>query len=461
VGADVFAVQALISAVAFPGAASVVTLGGMFYFMIRLDPVLSLITAVVIPLLLISWLAFYRPLNRAAEEQWEQQGAMMSFIQQSLSGIKVIKGYAREPHVQSRLEHHGRMLGGAYRRSLKVGTAYNQLAAIITGVLAVLLVGIGSTRVLSGHLTLGDLLVFIGYVSAINGPLTGVAAAVGTAVAVTTKGQRVLDILDSTEEVEEKKNTLTPERMRGKVEFDSVSFAYPPTGDAQRLVFSDVSFKAEPGSVTAIIGITGAGKSSLVGLLSRFYDPTSGCVRFDGHDLRDLPLKWVRENVSVVLQDPVLFPATIKENIAFGRQDATDDEIIAAARIARAHDFISRLPAGYDTHVAEGGVSLSGGERQRIALARALIKNAPVMILDEPTSSLDAHTEGEIFAALASLLEGKTVFIISHRLTTIRKADQILALENGRIVERGTHDSLIRVGGVYARLYRNQNIAAL
>ncbi len=461
VGADVFAVQAVISSVAVPGFASLVTLAGMFYFMVRLDPLLALITAAIVPLLLMTWLAFYKPLNEAAREQWEQQGAMMSFIQQSLTGIKVIQGYAREPHVQTRLEDHGRLLGGAYRRSLKVGTTYNQIAAIITGVLAVALIGIGATRVLAGALTLGDLLVFIGYVAAINGPLTGVAAAVGTAVALAPKGERVLAILDSDDEVAEISHPVVPSSTRGEVQFEGVSFAYPGGAEQNRLVFRDVSFRAGPGTVTAIIGITGAGKSSLVGLLSRFYDPMAGTVRIDGYDLRELPLRWVRENVSVVLQDPILFPATIGENIAFGKPGASHEEIVAAARIARAHDFIERLPAAYDTLIAERGVSLSGGERQRIALARAVIKDAPILILDEPTSSLDAHTESQIFEGLTQYMLGKTTFIVSHRLTTIRRADQILALENGRIVESGTHDSLLRGRGVYARLYRSQNIAAL
>jgi ABC-type multidrug transport system fused ATPase/permease subunit len=460
-GADVFAAQAVISSVVVPGSAAALTLAGMFYLMFQLDPVLAAITAGALPLLLGAWLVFYRPMNDAARNQWHQQGAILSFIQQSLSGIKVIQGYAREPHVQHRLEDHGRLLGVAHRRSLKVGTTYNQVAAIITGVLGAALVGIGATRVLGGSLTLGDLLVFIGYVAAVNGPLTGVAAAVGTAVAITPKGKRVLDILDSREEVPEEPHPTVPASVQGTIEFEHVSFAYPAESQAERLVFRDVSFRAEAGTVTAIIGITGAGKSSLVGLLSRFYDPMAGTVRLDGCDLRDLPLTWIRENVSVVLQDSILFPATIAENIAFGKPGASRNEIVAAARIARAHDFIERLPAGYETQVVENGTSLSGGERQRIALARAVIKDAPIIILDEPTSSLDAHTEAEIFEGLSEYMRGKTVFIVSHRLTTIRRADQILALENGRIVESGTHESLLRGRGVYARLYRNQNIASL
>jgi ABC-type multidrug transport system fused ATPase/permease subunit len=311
---------------------------------------------------------------------------------------------------------------------------------------------------MSGHLSLGDLLVFVGYVAAINGPLTSLVSAVGTAVTMGPRGRRVLEIIDSDEQLPEKAHPLVPARFSGEIALDDVTLSYD--GADGKKIFEHVSCTARPGEVTAIIGITGAGKSSLIGLLSRFYDPTAGAVRFDGHDLRDLSLKWVRENVSVVLQDPILFPATIAENIAFGAQDVTDEQVMNAARVARAHDFIQRLPLGYDTRLGENAASLSGGERQRIALARALLKDAPVVIMDEPTSSLDAHTEAEIFDALREYLKGRTTFIISHRLSTIRRADQIISLENGRIVERGTHETLVKGSGVYARLYRNQNIAA-
>jgi ATP-binding cassette subfamily B protein/subfamily B ATP-binding cassette protein MsbA len=216
-----------------------------------------------------------------------------------------------------------------------------------------------------------------------------------------------------------------------------------------------------PGQIIAIVGATGAGKSSLVSLLSRFYDPCQGRVLVDGYDVRHLSLKSLRENVSLVLQEPFLFPMSIADNIGFGQPEATRAEIITAALAAQAHDFIERLPHGYDTTIGEKGASLSGGERQRIAIARAVLKDAPILILDEPTSALDAHTEAQIFAALSKLMRGRNTFIISHRLTTIRRAEQVLVLEDGRIVERGTHESLLSRGNVYARLYKNQHLAAL
>jgi ABC-type multidrug transport system fused ATPase/permease subunit len=466
VGSDVFVVQAAVCSVAVPAAASALSLLGMIFLMLRLDPVLSLVTLSIIPLLGVSLLFFQKPMRTASETQWRRQGDIMAFLEQSLSGIRLIQGYAREPYIEQRMSKQGRLLTEAYARSLKVGAGYGQVTAIVTGLLAVVLIGVGSTRVLANRLTLGDLLVFLGYLASITTPITAIAGAINTATALNSRGRRVLDILDSADEIPEPAKPVKLERVRGDIEFDRVSFGYPDTAEngsapPARLVFTDISFRASAGQVTAIIGITGAGKSSMVSLLSRFYDPTSGVVRLDGRDLRDYSVRSLRERVAIVSQDPVLFPMTIEENIAFGRPGASREEIIAAAKIARAHEFIEALPEGYDSEIAERGASLSGGERQRISLARALLKDAPILILDEPTSSLDAHTESEIFADLAAHIEGKTTFIISHRLSTIRRADQILSLEDGHIVERGTHEMLLAGSGVYSRLYENQNIAAL
>jgi ATP-binding cassette subfamily B protein/subfamily B ATP-binding cassette protein MsbA len=284
------------------------------------------------------------------------------------------------------------------------------------------------------------------------------ASSIAQGLAVATRSYRVFEIIDCPEEVPESPQAQVLGRARGNVVFQGVSFAYPnpETDGSPDPVLCDIDFQAEPGTVTAIVGATGAGKSTLVALLSRFYDPCQGRILLDGHDLRDLSLRSLRENVGLVLQEPFLFPMSVAENIAFGRPDATRDEIIAAATAAHAHEFIERLPEGYDTTLAEKGSTLSGGERQRIAIARAVLKDAPILILDEPTSAVDARTEAKIFEAISRLMRERTTFIITHRLSTIRRADQILTMQDGRIVERGTHDDLLDQDNAYASLYRHQ-----
>jgi ATP-binding cassette subfamily B protein/subfamily B ATP-binding cassette protein MsbA len=260
-------------------------------------------------------------------------------------------------------------------------------------------------------------------------------------------------VLDASPEVSDRPGALVPERIAGHVRYEHVSFSY----DERRRVLDDVSFEAHPGEVVAIVGATGAGKSTLVSLLPRFFDPDEGRVLLDGHDLRDLALASVRSSVSLVLQESFLFPFSLAENIAYGRPGATRTEIEHAARAANAHDFISRLPDGYDTTVGERGATLSGGERQRIAIARALLKDAPILILDEPTSALDAETEHLLLEALDRLMAGRTTLIIAHRLSTIRNADHIIVLEHGRIAETGTHHHLLHHNGTYARMHGYQH----
>ena len=460
VSGDVLVVFFAVTQVALPVVVASLTLIGMFLVMLRLDAGLSLVALCVIPLLAGSLLLFARPLRASSGRNWKSQGALMALVEQSLSGIKVIQGFARESYMLRKVEAEGVKLVEAGRRAALVTASNNQVATVITGAAAALMLYLGATRVMDGRLSIGDLLIFIGYLTALYGPVSALGTAVGYGVAVVTRSQRVFNILDSDEEVPERSDAVTLRRTRGEVIFDDVSFGYGD--DAEKgLILRNVSFKAYPGQITAIVGATGAGKTSLVSLLSRFYDPQGGRILLDGHDLRDLSLKSLRENISLVLQDPFLFPLSVADNIAFGRPGATRHEIVAAAHAAHAHEFIEQLPDGYDTVLAERGGQLSGGERQRIAIARAVLKDAPVLVLDEPTSALDAHTEGKIFEAISRLMKDRTTFIISHRLSTIRRADQILALADGCVVERGTHESLLAAGRTYAHLYERQHIAAL
>jgi ABC-type multidrug transport system fused ATPase/permease subunit len=462
-GADVFVVHFAVSQVLLPGVISLLSLAGMFAIMFSLDTVLSLVALAVVPLLAVALVLFTRPMNRTTARQYEVQGAMMALVEQTLSAMRLIQGFARESYMFTKLREKARELGGAYNDSTRVSGGYNSVTNLITGVAAAAILGVGGSRVLSGRLLAGDLLVFLGYLAALYGPVNQLSLSVGSALVVVARGRRVFDILDAEEDVCDLPGAIELGAARGEVAFEGVEFGYKKTDDGSRgrPVVTDVSFRAHPGQVTAIVGATGAGKTSLLALLSRFYDPWKGRVLVDGHDVRGLTLRSLRENVALVLQESFLFPISVADNIAFGRPGATREEIVAAARAAHAHEFIERLPRGYDSVLSEKGVSLSGGERQRVAIARAVLKDAPILILDEPTSALDARTEAQIFEAITRLMHNKTTFIISHRLSTIRRADQILAIEDGRIVECGTHEDLLARGSVYAGLYRHQYVAAL
>jgi ABC-type multidrug transport system fused ATPase/permease subunit len=463
IGADVFVVQAAVLQVALPATISLLSLAAMFAIMASLDLTLALVALAVVPLLGLSLALLTKPMNDATNNQYRCTGALMAFVEQSLAGIKIIQGFAREPLVQAKLENKAAELSDAYRRSTRVSSLYNAITAIITGTAAALLLGLGGARVLSQQLSVGDLFVFLAYLTAMYGPVNQLALAVGAAIAVVARARRIFEVMDCQEIVHERADARPLGRARGEVVFENVSFSYEANDklSCPRTILRAVSFRAHPGQITAIVGATGAGKTSLVSLLSRFYDPQEGSVLVDGHDIRTLSLKSLRENVALVLQEPYLFPMSVADNIGFGRPSATREEIRAAAQLAHAHEFIERLPQGYDTVISEKGASLSGGERQRLAIARAVLSSAPILILDEPTSALDARTEAQIFDALSNLMRSRTTFIISHRLSTIRRADQILALEDGYIVERGTHEHLLARGKVYARLYQHQHVAAL
>ena len=465
---DVFVVYFAVAQVVLPVVISLLCLGGMFVIMMRLDCMLALVAFMAVPLLAVTLIVFVKPMDRSTTVQLQKLSALSAFAQQSLSAIRLIQGFGRESYVRQKFHDRASEFENAYVTANVVSTSYKEMTTLITTVTAAVLLWLGAGRVLDGRLSVGDLLVFLGYLAAMYGPVNSLTAAVGYAVAVISRGRRVFEIIDSPEIVQECARPVTPaHRAKGEVTFENVTFGYrlkaSDIGDeaqAENPVLRDVSFHVSPGQIIALVGATGAGKTSLVSLILRFFDCQKGRILIDGFDVRELSLSWLRENISLVLQESFLFPMTVAENIAFGLPGATREEIMAAARIAQAHDFIERLPQGYDTIPGERGDGLSGGERQRIAIARALLKDAPILILDEPTSALDAHTERKIFDALSQLMAGRTTFIISHRLSTIQRADLILALEDGHIVERGTHESLLAEDKVYAHLYRHQHIAA-
>jgi len=459
---DVFVVHSLISQVVLPGAASLLSLVGMFLIMARLDLTLALIALSVVPMLVLTLAVFVKRMDRYNTLQSSTQGNLMALVQQSLTAIRAIQGFVREDFIGRKIESRAQQLGEAYRESIRISAIYKELTTAITGTATVGLLWLGAQRALSGRLSVGELWIFLGYLTALYGPVNNLAIAVGAGSQVVSRGRRILEVMDAREEIPERPGALVIRRSLGEITFAHVTFGYasPDTG-RDRPILDDVSFTARHGQITAIVGATGAGKTSLISLLPRFFDPWEGQILLDGVDLKDLSLRSLRENIALVLQDPFLFTMSIAENIAFGRSEATYGEIVQAAKAAQAHEFIMCQPQGYDTLIGEGGVSLSGGEKQRISIARALLKNAPILVLDEPTSSLDARTEAQIFEAISTAICGRTTFIISHRLSTIRRADQILAIEEGRIAEHGTHESLLKLNRVYARLYRHQHIAAV
>jgi ATP-binding cassette subfamily B protein/subfamily B ATP-binding cassette protein MsbA len=422
-----------------------------------LDPVMAMLALAVAPLLALSSRFFGRRLKRRSKMGREAQSRLLSFTHQTLRAIPLVKSFGTESRNSQSFERLADDVVSLTQRGNLLGSAYGLVNGLITTTGVAVLLYVGSTRVLSGAITLGTLLVFLSYVRKIEAA-SGAAFKIFTKLkAVEASVERLVEVMECDEEVRDApvaKPLLPPHR--GHIRLENVSFGYEPDNP----VIVDVSLEARPGQVVALVGPTGAGKSTLVSLIPRFFDAWQGRITFDGIDVRELQLSSLRSKISVVFQEPFLLPLTIADNIGYGRPGASRDEIIAAAVAAQADDFISRLPQRYDTVLGEGGVNLSGGERQRLTIARALLKDAPVLILDEPTSALDARTEASLVSALEQLIAGRTTFVIAHRLSTVRHAGRIVVLEHGRVVECGSHTELIGGGGLYSRLYASQFAAS-
>jgi ATP-binding cassette subfamily B protein/subfamily B ATP-binding cassette protein MsbA len=453
VAEDSWSVHTVIEELIFTPLHSIVTIASVAVVMLSFNAGLTAVSFAVAPFMALTPLLLGRRIRSLAEEQRQIQGRIHSHVQQTLAGIPVVQAFGQEPRTHRLFEQlANRAIRLQARRTLLggLGGLGSGLATTLgTGV--VLLVG--AHAVLHQHLTTGGLLVFVSYVGLVQGQIAGLTGIYSTLQGVRPSIDRVVEVLDARADVEDPPGAVALERVRGEVVLDDVSFGY----DADRRVLRGVSCTASPGQMVAIVGPTGAGKSTLAGLVPRFFDPDQGRVLLDGRDLRQLPLRQVRDSVSLVLQESFLFPFSIAENIAYGRPGAGREEVIDAARAANADEFITRLPNGYDTVIGERGATLSGGERQRVAIARALLKDAPVLILDEPTSALDVETERLLLGALERLMAGRTTLIIAHRLSTIRRADQILVMRDGQIVERGHHQQLLDRAGHYARMHGSQD----
>jgi ATP-binding cassette subfamily B protein len=379
----------------------------------------------------------------------EQMGVLSAVMQESMTGIGVVKAFAREPFEFAKFDRENDKWFDQRYASIKLWAIYWPLFTLILSVAIFLLLWFGGPRAVAGEITVGSLFALISYVLMLNGPVLRVGFLVNMATSAGASASRVFEIIDTRNEIEEAPDALPLTNARGAVHFEGVSFAY----QEGRSILQGVSFVAQPGEVIALIGPTGSGKSTIINLIPRFYDATSGAVLVDGQDVRRLQVKSLRSHISTVLQDPFLFNATIAENIAYGQPEAPIDAIIAAAKAAHAHEFIESFPQGYETVVGERGVTLSGGQKQRLAIARALLCDPRILILDDSTSSVDTETEHLIQQALAVLMQGRTTFVIAQRLLTLKSADQILVLDHGRIVQRGRHAELLTQGGLYRQIY--------
>ena len=446
-------VRDLVLGIYLPLLMSLASLLAMLAVMWQLDRVLSLVALFAIPLLGgVMWI-FARPLKEQSYEEMRLQGETLALAEQTLTALPIVQAYGREQLEDQRFSSLCRRTGQAYLRKIlsqsKFQVSTNSVTAIGTAAIMLL----GGFHVLQGKLTLGSLLVFLSYLSSLFSPLQSLTyLSVGFASAA-AGARRVFEIFETDDGVRNTpKAKALATRARGHVRFENLVFGYEPG----RPVLHGVDLEVCPGETVALVGPTGAGKSTLVSLIPRFFDPWEGRVTLDGKDLRDIQLSSLRSQVAILLQDPFLLPLTVAENIAYGRPSASRGEVVAAAVAANADQFIQRLPKGYDTVIGERGATLSGGEKQRLAIARALLKDAPVLILDEPTSALDAETESLLFEALDRLMQGRTTFIIAHRLSTIRRANRIVVLAEGKVVERGTHQELLKAGGPYHRLHEMQ-----
>ena len=420
-------------------------------FMLALDWVLVLALLILMPFFVAIQSLARRvvPLFRLANEQ---MGSINVEIREGIAGIKVIQAFGREDHQEARFDRENRTLRDLRTRVVRDIGLYVQGVELIAGAATALILGLGSWRVVNGDFTLGGLVAFQGYLLLMLAPTRFLGFAVQISHQAATSGERVFQIIDTPLDVHESPNAKPLAQMRGEVEFDGVTFQY----GSNEPILRNISIRIPAGGSLAIVGRSGSGKSTIANLLPRFYDPTEGVIRIDGHDLRDLRLNDLRSGIGMVMQETFLFNMSVADNLRFGMSSASIDQIRAAAGLAAADEFIDELPHGYDTHIGDRGVRLSGGQRQRIAIARAMLVQPVILVLDEATSSVDTRTDRDIQRALQQLMSERTTIVIAHRLSTIRRVDQIIVLENGQIIARGTHDELLANSTAYQAIYELQ-----
>jgi ATP-binding cassette subfamily B protein len=424
---------------------NVALLVGMLVVMLRIDWSFTLIALAVSPLLFVAVFRYTNRIKTVSRLARRKEGALAAHAGEVLGAIPVVQAFTREDHEDERFSQQSAGTMAANLEVIRLQARFSPLVDILAGAGTALVLYVGTKRVLSGDLELGVMLVFLSYLSSLYKPMRQLSKLAYVTSKGTASAERVSEILDAQIDVEDPPDGRAAPHLSGKVQFMDVEFAY-----GEKPVLLNISLTAEPGEIVGLVGPTGAGKSSLVSLIPRFFDVRRGCILLDGIDVRSMRLQSLRSQIAIVLQEPILFEGTILENIGYGQPSASEEEILAAARAALVDDFVTRLPEGYATRVGERGATLSGGERQRISIARALVRDAPILILDEPTSGLDPRSEVAVMKALHNLMSGRTTFVIAHRMSTISGADQVVVLDQGRIVERGTHAELMQVaGGLY------------
>ncbi len=446
---DIEAVRNFITLGLLRSLLTLVTFAAITVILFRLDAYLALVTLISVPILVFLSLQVGRRLRPLWMNVQNENGELGTVMQESLSGVRVVKAFARENFEIAKFGAKNQELRLLNMSAMRL-SAWNQpLMLLVINIITVLVVWIGGVAVIGNHLSIGVLAAITQYILLLNTPVRAFGFMVTWFMRGLSGGERIFSVLDVQSTITDAPDARTLKNVQGRVAFEHVSFSYNKGPE----VLHDITIDAKPGQIIALLGATGSGKSTILSLLPRFYDPTQGRLTVDGNDLREVTQRSLRQNIGLVLQDVFLFNATLRDNIAYGVANATDEQIIAAAKVARIHDFALTLPDGYDTWVGERGVTLSGGQKQRVAIARTLLLDPRILVLDDSTSSVDMETEYLIQQALDAVMHGRTTFVVASRLRTIKNADQILILDKGNIIEQGTHESLLALNGAYTRLY--------
>ena len=449
---DIQTIQGFASSSTLNILVDMLTIVCMLALMFWLNWDFTLIAVGVTPFLLLFVSRFKKAVKKATHEVRKEQADIVAVVQQGLESMQAIKAFGRQDEEQEQLREVSHATVNAALKARSIKAILSPVVTVTVAACTAVVLWRGAYLILAGAMTVGALTVYLSYLNKFFKPVKDLATTTNAIAQAAVGVERIRAILETDTIIPEKPDAIDAPPVQGEIVFEHVAFAY----DVANPVLQDVSFTIKPGQLVGIVGPTGSGKSTVVSLLPRFYDPVKGTVRIDGHDVRDFKLKSLREQIGYVLQDTALFRGTIAENIAFGRPTATREEIIAAAELANAHEFISKMAKGYDTMVGERGSTLSGGQRQRIGIARVMVRNNPILLLDEPTAALDSESEKLVIEALERLMKGRTVITIAHRLTTIRDADQIIVIAGGVVAESGTHDELMAKNAIYAQLHRTQ-----